>query len=76
LACMSMANAMAAENRQKARSVQAVANLPEPINRLKKAERSDSSPVSIPAARAASIARSCHLRVSTSALLPQPRLSL
>jgi hypothetical protein len=67
---MSMANAIAAENSQKNRSAQAVANRPEPVSLLKNVEMSKISPISIPAARDASIARSCHARVSTGALLP------
>jgi hypothetical protein len=67
---MSMANVIAAENSQKDRSVMAVVSLPEPISRLRNVEMSKTSPISIPAARDASIARSCHVRVSTGALLP------
>ena len=70
MACISMANAIAAENSQKNRSAQAVANRPEPVSLLKNVEMSKISPVSIPAARDASIARSCHARVSTGVILP------
>ncbi len=70
MACMSMANVMAAENSQKDRSAQAVASLPEPISRLQNVEMSKTSPISIPAARDASVARSCHARVSTGVILP------
>ena len=67
---MSMANVIAAENSQKDTSAQAVASFPEPVSRLRNVEMSKTSPISIPAARDASIARSCHARVSTGALLP------